>query len=288
MNVKFRTRPRIAATLIVAVFFFSAASDDAAAQARYDDHEYNDRIFVTLGGYKTPNFSSRLRVDPKGIGIGTVIDLEDRLALDRDITVFRIDGYYRLNRAHRFEWTFYEQNRDGTTVLLHDDLEIGDVVYPADFSINSEFNIRVLKASYAWSFINTAKYDFFLGGGLNVRDITTSFHGVGTVLGNTEVRTFDDRDRVPLPTLTAGMHYNISDNIRIRFRVEAFAIRVDDSSGRWNDNSLMVDYRIGERIGIGGGINLSSVRLQSESDEDRNIESETSQGGLMMYVSARF
>jgi hypothetical protein len=277
-----------AATLMLVVLLLAAAAGDAAAQARYDDHEYNDNLFVTLGGYRTPNFSSKLRIDPQSIGIGTVIDLEDRLALDRDITVFRIDGYYRFNRAHRFEWTYYEQNRDGTTVLLDDDIEIGNIVYPVDFSIISNVNIQVLKASYAWSFINTAKYEFFLGGGLNVRDITTTFYGVGNVLGVTETRTWDDGDRVPLPTLTAGMHYNISENIRVRFRLESFSIRLDDASGRWNDTSLMVDYRIGNRMGIGGGLNLGYVSLQSETDDDYEMESETSQSGLMVYVSARF
>ena len=283
-----RTRTRLAATATLAGLLLAAATNHAAAQARYDDHEIDDGLFVTLGGYKTPNFRSKLRVDPQGVGIGTVIDLEERLELDRDITVFRIDGYYRLNRTHRFEWTFYEQNRDGNTVLLDDGIEIGDVVYPVDFNIASELNIRVLKASYAWSFINTSKYEFFLGGGLNIREISTTFQGVGNVLGNTEIRTFDDRDRVPLPTLTAGMHYNFSEKLRIRFRLETFAIRIDDTSGRWNDNSLMVDYTIGEKVGIGGGISLSHVRLQSESDEDHDIESETSQGGLLIYVSARF
>lgn len=282
------TGQRTAAVAILAGLFLAIVADDAAAQARYDDHEINDKLFVTLGGYKTPNFRSRLRVDPKGIGIGTVIDLEDRLDLDRDITVVRLDGYYRLNRAHRFEWTYYEQNRDGYTTIVDDDIEIGDIVYPVDFSVSSEMNIQVLKASYAWSFINTEKYEFFVGGGLNIRDITTTFYGVGTVLGVTETRVYDDGDMVPLPTLTAGMHYNINDRIRLRFRLESFAIRLDDSSGRWMDNSLMVDYVIGERIGIGGGINLSNVRIQSESDEDYDMESESSQGGLMIYVSARF
>jgi hypothetical protein len=93
---------------------------------------------------------------------------------------------------------------------------------------------------------------------------------------------------VPLPTLTAGMHYNLSEKLRLRFRLESFAIRVGDASGNWQDTSLMVDYTIGDRVGIGGGLSLSNIRLQSDSDEDYSVESETSQGGLMVYVSARF
>lgn len=280
-------RPSTAVSILAGLVLAGTASN-AVAQARYDDHEIEDRLFVTLGGYKTPNFRSRLRVDPQGIGIGTVVDLEDRLDLERDITVFRIDGYYRLNRAHRFEWTWYEQNRNGNTILVDDAIEIGDIIYPVNFAIRSEMTISVLKASYSWSFINTEKYEFFLGGGLNIRNITTRFSGTGTVLGNTETRTFDDGDRLPLPTLTAGMQYNVSDRIRLRFRLESFAIRIDDASGRWLDNSLMVDYTIGKKVGIGGGISLSSIRLQSQSDDGYNMESESGQGGLMVYVSAKF
>lgn len=273
---------------ILAGLVIAAIASKASGQARYDDHEIEDRLFVTLGGYKTPNFRSRLRVDPQGVGIGTVIDLEDQLELERDITVFRIDGYYRLNRAHRFEWTWYEQNRDGYTTSIDDEIEIGDIVYPVDFAIRSEMNLSVLKASYAWSFINTEKYEFFVGGGLNIRDITTRFSGTGTVLGNTDTRTYDDGDRLPLPTLTAGMHYNVTDRIRLRFRLESFAIRIDDASGRWLDNSLLVDYTIGEKVGIGGGVSLSNIRLRSDSDDGYDVESESGQGGLMMYISAKF
>ena len=71
---------------------------DASAQARYDDHEIEDRIFVSLGGFNTPNIQSQLRIDPKDIGIGTIIDLEDDLNLEKSVSVLRLDGYFRLSK----------------------------------------------------------------------------------------------------------------------------------------------------------------------------------------------
>jgi len=52
-----------------------------AAQARYDDHEMRDRIFVSFGGLSTQDMQSQLRIDPKGVGIGTIVDLEDSVAV---------------------------------------------------------------------------------------------------------------------------------------------------------------------------------------------------------------
>ena len=176
-----------------------------AAQARYDDHEMRDRIFVSLGGLSTQNMQSQLRIDPKGVGIGTIVDLEDDFDLPKSVSVLRLDGYFRLSKAHRIEWTYFALERDGSATLVDRDVQIGDVVFPIQYRVASDWKFSVIKASYSYSFINTAKYEFYLGGGLNIRNISFGFTGVGSVLGTTDTRVFDDNGKLPLPTLTVGM-----------------------------------------------------------------------------------
>jgi len=274
----------LASILTLSHFFMS----DASAQARYDDHEIKDRIFLTLGGFNTPNLQSQLRIDPKGIGIGTIIDMEDDLNLDKSANVLRLDGHYRFSKAHRLEWTYFDLNRTGSTTLLDKDIQIGDVVFPVKYRIDSEWDFKVIKVSYAYSFINTAKYEFYLGGGINVRDVSVRFTGVGSILGQSDTRAFSDNGTVPLPTLTAGMQYNMTDKLSVRFRTESFFIQVNDSSGRWQDTYALVDYRISDKFGIGGGLNFFNINLEGDLRNDYKAQLESNYTGFLLYISARF
>ena len=259
-----------------------------AAQARYDDHEMRDRIFVSFGGLSTQNMQSQLRIDPKGVGIGTIVDLEDDFDLPKSVSVLRLDGYFRLSKAHRIEWTYFDLKRDGSATLVDRDVQIGDVVFPIQYRVASDWKFSVIKASYSYSFINTAKYEFYLGGGLNIRNISFGFTGVGSVLGTTDTRVFDDNGKLPLPTLTVGMQYNVSDKLSIRFRTESFFIEINDTSGRWQDTYALVDYRIGDRVGIGGGVNVFNIDLEGGLRDNYRAQTESSYTAFLLYVSARF
>ena len=259
-----------------------------AAQARYDDHEMRDRIFVSFGGLSTQDMQSQLRIDPKGVGIGTIVDLEDDFDLPKSVSVLRLDGYFRLSKAHRIEWTYFDLDRNGSATLVDRDVQIGDVVFPIQYRVASDWKFSVIKASYSYSFINTAKYEFYLGGGLNIRNISFGFTGVGSVLGTTETRVFDDNGKLPLPTLTVGMQYNVSDKLSIRFRTESFFIEINDTSGRWQDTYALVDYRIGDRVGIGGGVNVFNIDLEGGLRDNYRAQTESSYTAFLLYVSARF
>jgi hypothetical protein len=145
-----------------------------------------------------------------------------------------------------------------------------------------------LKVSYAYSFINTAKYEFYLGGGINIRDISVGFTGVGSFLGSMDTRVFDDGGTLPLPTLTAGMHYNVTDKLGVRFRTESFFVQVNDAEGRWQDTYALLDYRITDKLGVGGGLNFFNIGMSADLDRGYNVEAESNYTGFLFYVSGRF
>jgi len=94
----------------------------------------------------------------------------------------RLDGYFRLSKAHRIEWTYFDLERGGSATLVDRDVQIGDVVFPIQYRVASDWKFSVIKASYSYSFINTAKYEFYLGGGLNIRNISFGFTGVAIAI----------------------------------------------------------------------------------------------------------
>lgn len=260
----------------------------AAAQARYDDHPIEQRLRISVGGYSTRGTQTKLRVDSRSLGLGTLIDLEDNLSVQDSVGVARLDGAFRISRAHGLEWSYFSATRRGLTTVVDSDITIGGVVFPVDYRLASTLGFNVTKASYAWSFINTSKYEFFAGGGLNIRDMKLAFRGEGELAGQSDERVFENGQKIPLPTLSAGMRYQLTDKLMLRFRAESFVIKVGDQSGRWQESNFFVDRDFGKHLGVGGGLSLLNIHLQADLDTDRVAELDASDLGLMLYVSARF
>jgi hypothetical protein len=84
------------------------------------------------------------------------------------------------------------------------------------------------------------------------------------------------------------MQYNVSDKLSIRFRTESFFIEINDTSGRWQDTYALVDYRIGDRVGIGGGVNVFNIDLEGGLRDNYRAQTESSYTAFLLYVSARF
>jgi len=266
----------------------SLTCSTAWAQSRYDDHEGDERLKILVGGFRTQDLSSEVRVDSRRYGFGTVLKLEDQLNLKSAVTTARLDGFYRFNRAHRLEWTFFSQDRSGLKAVLDDDVSIGDIVIPAMYSIDTILNIRFQKVSYAWSFINTRPYEFFVGAGVNQRHVSLTVHGTGTVAGTEDIRTFEDGSSLPLPTITTGMRYNITDRLKLNFRLESFFLRLGEDTGRWNDSYLTLEYGVSSHFGFGGGLNASSLSIKTKVDDDLTVGLDSSHVGLLLYFSAGF
>ena len=261
------------------------ASEHARGQARYDDHPLRDRFKVNLGGFETRDTSTTLRIDDRSLRLGTVLDLEKDLNVEDSASVLRLDGYYRFNRAHRLEWTYYSLERDGSAGLSRD-IRIGDVEFPLGFTIDTGLDIQLVELGYVWSFINVEPYEFFLGGGLNVRDITLTAVGTGLLAG-TE-RRFDNSGILPMPTAAIGGRYNVLDKLSLNFKMEVFGIKFDEQSGRLQDTYFLVEYDITKNFGIGGGFNVYNLDLEFARDDDFSGELKSSYRGVLLYLSGSF
>lgn len=288
MKSLFTMGARWLTSVLGVVLIASGSTHPAGAQERYDDHEIVDPFRIFIGGYSTGGAVTKLRVDSESLGLGTLIQLEDNLNLEDSVSVGRLDGLYQFNRAHRLEWANFSATRLGSAQVVSEDITIGDATFPVDYKVDSKWKYEVAKVSYAWSFINTAKYEFYIGGGLNVSGLNIAFTGLSTVGGVPDTREFRESETVPLPTLSAGMRYQLSDKIMLRYRVESFALKIGGDSGRWQDSYLFVDYDFARHYGIGGGLNLFDMRIKSELDDDLTSEFDANHVGVMLYFTGRF
>jgi len=275
------------------------AVNPGVAQQRYDDATLEElqRFNMDLGVFVMSDYNSSLRLDSKSVPVGSVIDLEDTLGVESSSTSGRIDGFYRFSNRHRLDWTYYGSKRNGDTVV-NQDISIGDPDDPdgecnieAGASVQSQWQFELLKVGYSYSFLNTRKYELFLGGGLNVRDLKVEIDAEGNISGcevedggGTQVSS---GGLIPLPTINFGGRWNFTPKWQARWQWQFFALQFGDYQGSTRDTTLLIEHRTFKNVGFGGGINAFDLQLNAENSDLRG-EITSDYLGLLGYVKVYF
>ena len=275
------------------------AVNPGIAQQRYDDATVKElqRFNLDIGAFVTSRYNSTIRLDSKSVPIGTVIDLEDSLDVDSSSISGRIDGFYRFNKKHRLDWTYYGVKRKGDAIVT-DDINIGDPDDPdgecsiqAGASVQSQWKFQLLKVGYSYSFVNTRKYEMFLGGGLNIRDLDVDIEAQGGISGceiedggGTQVSS---GGMIPLPTFNFGGRWNFTSKWQARWQWQFFALEFGDYRGSTRDTTILIEHRTFKNVGFGGGINAFDLQLEAENSDLRG-EVTSDYLGVLGYVKVYF
>jgi hypothetical protein len=217
-----------------------------------------DRFKLNLGAF-IPFFNSELRVDSPTLGKGTIIDLEDRLGLDENITQFRADGYLRFFRRHRLQLGYYQLSRSASTQLT-DPVQFGDTIFPA-ITVKTETDISVYEASYMFSFLQNENLEIAGTLGAQTIDIDASIAG-----GNGQ---YSESASVvgPLPVIGLDLIYKFTPDLHLTSRAQFFTFEIDKYDGTLIDFRAALEYRFYKYFGIGVGYNSFFVDLDIDGSK---------------------
>lgn len=266
-----------------------AAASPAWAQKLFDDHELEDRFYITIGGFEQDEIRTTFRLNAKtpqgGFAAGALIALESLFDVDDRVTTGRLDGWYRLNRKSRIGWTLWRTDRDGHNVYNGEDIMVGDITISQDDFVEIEDESTLFAVSYSYSFVNLAKFEAWLGGGLNFQRVETTI--VADVGGQGVQRLEEEaKGTVPVPTINFGMRYNFTKRFRMLVRQEMFGIRIGDFSGRLADTRVLAEYGITRNFGFGGGLERFNLEVDADS-EDFNGSFDSSYTGFSLYLKGQ-
>ena len=259
------------------------------AQKSYDDHEMKDRFYITIGGFNRTDLRTTLRLDAKspeaGLGLGAVIGLESLFGVESSVSTVRLDGWYRFGKKHRIAWTYWESSRDGLSTYEGDDLEIGDdIVIANGDSIAITDDSSLIAANWTYSFLNTAKYEGWLGIGLNFSTVDTTIDvNVGNVVGQEQAQA---KGTVPVPTINLGGRWNFSKRVRMLVFMQMFGLQYGDYSGKLNNTRILAEWDIIRNFGIGGGFERFAFEVDAES-ENFNGSLDTSYTAFTLYLKGQ-
>ena len=279
-----RMLPAIAFSMAICV-----ATWPALAQERYDEHELADRFYITLGGFSQNEVRTTLRLDARtaegGLALGTVIALEQQFNLDDQVSTGRLDGWYRFNERHRLGWTYWQTDREGVrTYDGSESIVIGEVTIDPGDTITTRDDGALLALRWSYSFINTSKYEAWLGAGLNFQRLDTTIDV--RLGGETNTLQEEAKGTIPIPTFSLGGRWDFNKRWRMVLSQELFGIKIGDIRGKLNNTRVLAEFNITRNFGIGAGFERYSLEADAEGDNFRGAL-DTSYTGLSFYLKGQ-
>jgi len=232
----------------------NAIADDEAPV-----YAFPDQWMIRLGAYIVDGSNTAVSVS-SDVGLGAIIDYQKDLGGEDGDTIPRIDAYYRFNERHRIDFTSFSIDRKGTRTLAVE-LEIGDEIYAADETINSDIKYTLYRLGYGYSFYHSPKTELTLTAGLNITEYDLTFALADGSKAESAGVT------VPLPVIGLRMGYAITPRWNVRYVSEAFFIDFDDSfRGAIINFELNTEYRLFKHFALGAGI--ARIGVDAEVDDD--------------------
>jgi hypothetical protein len=227
-----------------------------------DDTESPWKAFTLKAGGYFPIQDSGLQVTGKGgLGLGTKIDLEDRLNLEKELSTFRIDAEWRFFPRHRINFSYFDLSREAITAISSS-ITIGDQIFVVNDIVDTRFDWETFAASYTWSFLQTNKYEVGATIGAHITTLKLGIASLALNLGQVETKSAT----IPLPVLGLTGAYAFTPKLVLRSDVGVFALKVGEVEGSQVNFNLDLEYNAWKYVGFGIGYNF--YRLDVDIDKD--------------------
>jgi hypothetical protein len=219
-----------------------------------------------------------------GAGASISIDGEDVLDLDENYTVFRAAAFWRITRRNRIDFTYYAMNRDGTS-----DLEV-DIPLPDGGSyqkgtrIKTDFDMTILRGSYAWSFFKNEHFDLSIAGGLCGLSVDFEMKRKGYSGSAKEETDF----MFPLPVIGLPGNFALTPKWFIRQSFDYFYVNFSDYEGYLVDVLVAVEWNALKYLGLGVGYNFTKTNLEYSGSDDFLSEVDLTNGGALAFAKLYF
>ncbi|UCF30704.1 MAG: hypothetical protein JSV26_11755 [bacterium] len=245
---------------------------------------YDTTYKLHLGAF-LPRMKTKTAVDPSNplLPPGDLIDMENDFGLEKDLTLGRLDGYFRLGRRHRIQAGYFTLKRDGSRVINRN-ITFGDITFPLNATVESEAKNSILEVGYMYSIVQNERFELSGTFGVHWLDVETRLTGD---TGGGIVETESASAAGPLPLFGLDVDYALGARWILSFRAMRFAIEIDEYDGSLTDLRASIEYFFLENFGVGLGVN--DFDLDVDFDGARLAgELEWGYTGLQVFATLRF
>ncbi len=274
------------ALLIAAGGLFSpsavtAGEPDAPQTNRYLGDHWNVRLFGNIREL-TSDVSA-------GRDLGALINLEDLLGFDDQVTTWSLDAFFRVtkNQKHTIRFSYADFSRDAYA-LVQGTVPIFDVEFLGE--LNSSFGNQVGNITYQYSFTNTNKTEAGISAGLGFYKYSLELSGRYIINNDPSLENFGRKSEqvlAPVPTIGFFINYAIRHNLILDLRTSFISLSIGAHEGRIFNNSGNLTWYFTRHFGLGLGLAGSDVVYENTGGENR-VKVDLRQTSLTLNASLLF
>lgn len=247
----------------------------------------NEKFWIRVEGY-LPTVNSSVRVGNSQTGqVGTIIDLEEDLALSKRRTLPLVAGGVALGDSWQINAEYYSLSRQGS-LQLQREIVFDGATYPISTDVESEFNSDVYRLTVGYLISKGAKHQLGVGVGAHITGFSARIEG--QVTGSNGTLTLASRRRevlAPLPTLGLFGSYEPLPRVILGVRADYLSLKVDEYDGRLLNLEASASYKLSKTFALGLGYRKVDYRLRV-SKRDWNGEVDYSFHGPAIFARAAF
>jgi hypothetical protein len=229
-----------------------------------------ERVRITLGATRLGS-STDIRIDNTNGTLGTQINAENDLNLDKHNFEPRFQAMIRVSERHRLRFDYFTLDRSGfknveiPIVFRNTNLIVGDPV-------ESDLSLKTLGLTYGYSFIHRQRFELAGTIGINLIDLSARARV------QLPTRRVDQQENQAGPFPTAGIDatWIISKRFYLDGRFQYLKLQVDNLDGSLGIYELSALYRWRANVSMGIGYNRMHAKLTS---------TKTTEGGLFDFNS---
>ena len=221
-----------------------------------------------------------VRLDSEGGRFGTQVSFEGDLGGERRKTTPMFEFAWRINPRHALEGSAVSLRRDGERSLTGS-LNWGEVTFPVNTRVNSEFRSDIVRVAYRYSpwHDNDMELGFLLG--VHYTRMETS---IASAAGNLSQEA---SVKYPLPTLGARGSVRVADNWRLSGFGQVLKLKIGDYDGELFNLGAGVEWAFTSEMIAGLGYEYYKYNLVSSKERARG-EFDYQFDGPKLYFSWNF
>lgn len=234
----------------------------SATAARADDYisPTEERVRLSLGVERN-SAATTLRVDPNNGTLGTVIDGENELGLDRFRYAPKFQAMVRVEERHRLRFDYFNLDRSDERTLGAGaaPIKFGNSTLDPGDPVQTDLSLRGLGMTYGYSFLHHENFELAGTIGVDIIDISARARV------QTAVRNVDQREDVagPFPLVGLDGTWVISRRFYLDGRAQYLKVSVDQLDGSLGIYEFSALYRYRPNVSFALGYDLVKAHLAS-------------------------
>lgn len=214
-----------------------------------------------------PSVDSSLRVDQNNGDLGTVVDFENDLDLDKHSTIPSFRAGWRANDDWMFIGEYYALNRKSEATIDRD-ITVGDTTFPVNGTVGGGFDSDIYRFTINNLILQRENLELALAIGLHGTDFTVFVEGVGTVNGvQGQFRNESRSVFAPLPTIGAMLNWEVTPRVTLGGRLDWLSLSIDQYSGRLINVEFSGAYAVHKNIDVGVLYRLVDYQVKVKQDD---------------------